>query len=314
MKNVKRKRSNLNLWPILMFFIVNTSLHIVCSQFLRIIPSQGYSKPIVAISIIVAVVYYLIEEKRSSYAISLATDAMLENRLMNNAESIELYFEYREKMISGLTEIAKKRLYGKSRLDKSPALILKELQENKPLSELACLQRVEHKAKEEVKAGNKDSVSYVKSQILNSKSKLEPQNIPIAESIIQRLSAAETIAETIEEVDHMEGHTFEYWCADLLRKNGFTNVEVTQGSGDQGVDVLAQKDGIKYAIQCKCYASDLGNTPIQEVHAGKAFYNCQVGVVMTNRHFTKGAQELADKTGTLLWDRDRLAQLLQNEQ
>lgn len=105
-------------------------------------------------------------------------------------------------------------------------------------------------------------------------------------------------------VDSMEGHDFEYWCADLLRKIGFINVEVTPGSGDQGVDILAEKDGIKYAIQCKCYSKDLGNTPIQEVEAGKVYYGCHVGAVMTNRYFTCGARELAKKTGTLLWDRD----------
>jgi len=108
-------------------------------------------------------------------------------------------------------------------------------------------------------------------------------------------------------IDLMDGHSFEYWCANLLRKIGFTNVEVTPGSGDQGVDILAQKEGIKYAIQCKCYTSDLGNTPIQEVHAGKAMYHCQVGAVMTNRHFTFGGRQLAEATGTLLWDRDWIA-------
>lgn len=107
-------------------------------------------------------------------------------------------------------------------------------------------------------------------------------------------------------IDNMEGHEFEYWCADLLRKTGFLNVEVTPGSGDQGVDILAEKSGIKYAIQCKCYSKDLGNTPIQEVEAGRIFYGCHVGVVMTNRYFTQGAKNLAEKTGTLLWDRDYL--------
>ena len=42
-------------------------------------------------------------------------------------------------------------------------------------------------------------------------------------------------------IDLMEGHDFEYWSAGLLRKIGFANVEVTPGSGDQGVDILAQK-------------------------------------------------------------------------
>lgn len=108
-------------------------------------------------------------------------------------------------------------------------------------------------------------------------------------------------------IDLMEGLDFEYWCADLLTKMGYTNVEVTRGSGDQGVDVLAQKDGIKYAIQCKCYSSNLGNTPVQEINTGKVIYHCHVGVVMTNRYFTEGAKEAAEATGVLLWDRDWIA-------
>lgn len=114
----------------------------------------------------------------------------------------------------------------------------------------------------------------------------------------------------IENFDNLSGLEFENWCAKLLRNNGFVNVEITRASGDQGVDILAQKDDIKYAIQCKCYSYDLGNTPIQEVHAGKCMYNCHVAVVMTNRHFTSGAKELAKATGVLLWDREKLLQMM----
>lgn len=111
-------------------------------------------------------------------------------------------------------------------------------------------------------------------------------------------------------VDLMEGHQFEYWCANLLKKNGFIDVVVTPGSGDQGVDITAKKDGIHYAIQCKCYSSDLGNKPVQEVYAGKEMYCCQVGVVMTNRYFTDGAKALAKQTRVLLWDRDKLQEMI----
>lgn len=115
---------------------------------------------------------------------------------------------------------------------------------------------------------------------------------------------------TLAKVDAMDGHTFEYWCAEILSKNGFSNVSVTPGSGDHGVDVLAEKDGIRYAVQCKCYSHDLGNTPVQEVYAGKEMYRCQVGVVMTNRYFTAGAKALAEQTRVLLWDRDKLQSLI----
>lgn len=115
---------------------------------------------------------------------------------------------------------------------------------------------------------------------------------------------------TCYDFDLFEGYEFEYWCANLLRCNGFESVEVTPESGDQGVDIIAVKDDIRYAIQCKCYSSDLGNTPVQEVWAGKNVYHCQIAVVMTNRYFTKGARDLAGATGVLLWDREKLLKMM----
>ena len=109
--------------------------------------------------------------------------------------------------------------------------------------------------------------------------------------------------------DHMDGHDFERFCADILLKNDFERISVTRGSGDQGIDIIAFKDGIKYGIQCKCYSSDISNKAVQEVFAGKTFYECHVGVVLTNQHFTKSAIELAKKNGVLLWDRKKLIEL-----
>lgn len=123
-----------------------------------------------------------------------------------------------------------------------------------------------------------------------------------------------SIENELYKIDTMEGHAFEFWCANLLRSNEFYNVNVTPGSNDQGVDIIAQKEEIHYAIQCKCFSSDLGNKPVQEVFAGKEMYNCQVAVVMTNRHFTAGAKALAEKTRVLLWDREKIIEMLKNQQ
>lgn len=122
----------------------------------------------------------------------------------------------------------------------------------------------------------------------------------------------EVTENNISSVDEMDGHEFEYFCADVLKKNGFADVSVTKGSGDQGVDILANRGGVKYAIQCKHYSSPLGNKPIQEVNAGKTFYNCHVGVVMTNSTFTTGALALAEATGVLLWDNTELQRMINN--
>ena len=115
---------------------------------------------------------------------------------------------------------------------------------------------------------------------------------------------------TLSEIDHMEGHTFEYFCAELLKANGYEKVEVTPGSGDQGIDVIARKDGIKYGIQCKCYSSDIGNKAVQEAYSGKEFYNCHIGAVLTNRSFTAAAINLAKKNRILLWDRQKLVEMM----
>lgn len=112
-------------------------------------------------------------------------------------------------------------------------------------------------------------------------------------------------------VDQMEGHDFEEFCADLLRKDGYEDVEVTPGSGDQGIDIIAYKHKVKYGIQCKRYASDIGNKAVQEAYAGAKYYDCHVPVVLTNQHFTESAIDLAGKTNVLLWDRDELNRLME---
>ena len=111
--------------------------------------------------------------------------------------------------------------------------------------------------------------------------------------------------------DEMEGHVFEQFCAKVLASNGFDKITVTQGSGDQGIDIIAYKDEVRYGIQCKCYSSDIGNRAVQEVLAGKNYYKCHIGVVLTNRYFTRHAIELAQETGIILWNRDKLIQMVE---
>lgn len=111
-------------------------------------------------------------------------------------------------------------------------------------------------------------------------------------------------------VDEMERHDFEYYCADLLSANGFQDMEVTRGSGDFGVDILAKKEDIMYAFQCKCYDKPIGVKAVQEVYAGKDYYDRMIGVVITNQYFTEPAVKLASKLNVILWDRDYLNDLI----
>lgn len=111
-------------------------------------------------------------------------------------------------------------------------------------------------------------------------------------------------------LDEMEGHDFEYFCAELLEKRGFLDVEVTRGSGDYGVDILAEKEGVTYAIQCKRYAAPVGVEAVQQVYAGRDYYDRMVGAVMTNQYFTAPAVEAAKRLKILLWDRGYLDSMM----
>ncbi len=113
-------------------------------------------------------------------------------------------------------------------------------------------------------------------------------------------------------IDNMSGLDFEEFTVNLLKNNGFTNIIKTKASGDYGIDVIASKDEIKYAIQCKNFSSHLGPKSIQEAYSGKNFYNCHIGVVLTNNYFSENAKKLAKNNNILLWDRDKLKEMVSN--
>ena len=132
------------------------------------------------------------------------------------------------------------------------------------------------------------------------------------ENVLEKDDTINTTSFTNTDFDYMSGQNFEYFCADLLRNNGFKNVETTPGSGDHGIDILAEKDDITYAIQCKCYSKDVGNAAVQQAISGKEFYKKDIAVVFTNRNFTSQAQEEAEVLGVKLWNRDKLLSMIHN--
>ena len=75
---------------------------------------------------------------------------------------------------------------------------------------------------------------------------------------------------------------------------------------------ISEKDGITYAIQCKCYSNNVGNDAVHQALAGKQFYKRDIAVVLTNQYFTTQAKEEASVFGVKLWDRNKLDELVQN--
>lgn len=104
-------------------------------------------------------------------------------------------------------------------------------------------------------------------------------------------------------IDGMSGEQFENWCCQLLREKGYADVKTTQTSSDYGADIIAEKEGIRFAIQCKRHSEPVGIKAVQEAHGAKKHYNCDIAVVMTSSSFTNAARELANECRVKLWDR-----------
>lgn len=114
---------------------------------------------------------------------------------------------------------------------------------------------------------------------------------------------------TINDTDGIDGIEFENILEKLFTKMGYL-VKTTKRSGDQGADLLLEKNGHKTVVQAKRYINKLDNTPVQEVVAAKYHYQYNDAMVVTNNYFTAGAKELAATNQVKLIDRDVLQQLL----
>ncbi|WP_154455587.1 restriction endonuclease [Helicobacter pylori] len=113
----------------------------------------------------------------------------------------------------------------------------------------------------------------------------------------------------LQKIDAMNGFEFEEYAKIFFTSKGF-EVSITQKSGDYGADLIAEKDGIKWAVQAKRYSHKVSPKAIQEVVSSKAYYACEKACVITNSYFTQAAQKLAQANGVILIDRDEWVRFL----
>lgn len=103
------------------------------------------------------------------------------------------------------------------------------------------------------------------------------------------------------------GVNYENECLNILEEAGF-NVETTPSSGDQGADLICQKEGLQFVIQCK-NMDRVGNKAIQEVLASMKYYQADFAVVATPGEFTRAARELAGANQVILIKSEKLKDL-----
>jgi restriction system protein len=110
----------------------------------------------------------------------------------------------------------------------------------------------------------------------------------------------------IANIDSMTGIEFEQYLKSVLTNQGYS-VNMTDVSGDLGVDLVASGNGNKIAIQAKRHNNKVSRRAISDAVAGMNHYGCNKAMVITNNYFSPGATTLAKSTGCMLIDRDTLA-------
>ncbi|TXG77778.1 restriction endonuclease [Patescibacteria group bacterium] len=112
----------------------------------------------------------------------------------------------------------------------------------------------------------------------------------------------------LSSVDTMNGISFEHYVAQILIDHGYMNVSLTE-QYDYGVDIIAEKDGVRWGIQAKRYSGLVKAAAVRQVVTGLRLYNCDRGMVITNSTFSTVARHLADGNDCMLIDRAGLCAL-----
>ena len=106
-------------------------------------------------------------------------------------------------------------------------------------------------------------------------------------------------------IDKMTGLEFERCVAGLLKQQGYTNVRLTE-KYDYGVDIIAEKDGIRWGIQVKRYSGLVKADAVRQVVTALRQYNCDRAMVISNGFYSQVAKKLAESNNCLLIDRNAL--------
>ena len=109
---------------------------------------------------------------------------------------------------------------------------------------------------------------------------------------------------------------FEHAVAELIVPLGYTDVRVTGGAADLGVDVLCRdRKGHKVAIQVKRYqpGNDISSSAVQTFMGGMVAHKAERGIIVTTSSSTGPARDLAQNQGIQMIDGAELTRMLEQE-
>ena len=113
----------------------------------------------------------------------------------------------------------------------------------------------------------------------------------------------------IDELRALGSKRFEDNMAAMFQRLGY-QVEQTPYTNDYGRDAIMFREGMKFLLECKCYAEDAfsGREDLQKFHSAIVTDKAVAGFFVTTGRATKGAIEFADRASIQIISGDSLLQ------
>jgi Holliday junction resolvasome RuvABC ATP-dependent DNA helicase subunit len=123
---------------------------------------------------------------------------------------------------------------------------------------------------------------------------------------LNKSSVSTDLATRLRNMDALE---FEEFVANLFREMGYA-VEMTQQSGDHGIDLLMRKGDQLIAVQCKHWDAPIGEPVIRDFLGSLTGVKANCGYVVASSTFTSKAFSFAQDKPIKLFDLDALMDLI----
>lgn len=144
------------------------------------------------------------------------------------------------------------------------------------------------------------SISYARNQAKKDMEMMrKPKPKPIEFQYIPRQRKKFNVLK-LEQLRKMNPYQFERYIAAMYRNLSFSNAYATQGSNDEGRDVIMNHDetGQLYFVECKRYGEDtVISRPIVQKLQGVCSAYAAKGIIITTGRYTDPALNFAKKVG-----------------
>jgi restriction system protein len=144
-------------------------------------------------------------------------------------------------------------------------------------------------------------------------------DIPKPPSVFQAINSYNLAQRELlrQQLTTMNPYRFEHLIRNLLEAMGYEDVEVTQASGDKGVDVVAKVEfgitTITEVVQVKRHQSNIGRPVLDQLRGSLPYHDAIRGTLITVGGFSHGCKEAALFRGAApigLIDGEKLLDLL----